>query len=71
MLEFDASGIGLFLKEKINRYTYEPKIYEYGTVASCADGIVQVSGLSHSRYGELWNLRTIPTAWRWTCGWTG
>ncbi len=53
MLEFDASGIGLFLKEKINRYTYEPKIYEYGTVASCADGIVQVSGLSHSRYGEL------------------
>lgn len=53
MLEFDASGIGLFLKEKINRYTYEPKIYEYGTVLSSADGIVQVSGLSHSRYGEL------------------
>ena len=53
MLDFDTSGIGLFLKEKISRFTYEPKIYEYGTVVSCSDGIVQVSGLSHSRYGEL------------------
>ena len=48
MLDFDTSGIGLFLKEKISRFTYEPKIYEYGTVVSCSDGIVQVSGLSLS-----------------------
>ena len=53
MLNFDTSGIGLFLKEKIGSYTFEPKIYEYGNVVSCSDGIVQVSGLSHSRYGEL------------------
>lgn len=53
MLNFDTSGIGLFLKEKIGSYKFEPKIYEYGNVVSCSDGIVQVSGLSHSRYGEL------------------
>ncbi len=53
MLDFDVGGIGLFLKEKIGHYTYAPKIYEYGTVQSCSDGIVQVQGLSHCRYGEL------------------
>ncbi len=53
MLEFDTSRIGSFLKEKIKKYEYEPKVYDYGSVESCADGVVHISGLSRSRYGEL------------------
>ena len=30
-----------------------PAVSEYGTVDSCADGIVHVSGLSRAKYGEL------------------
>ncbi|NLO47528.1 MAG: F0F1 ATP synthase subunit alpha [Clostridiales bacterium] len=53
MLEFDTSRIGSFLKDKIAKYEYEPKVYDYGKVESCADGVVHISGLSRSRYGEL------------------
>ncbi len=53
MLDFDASRIGSFLKDRISKFQYEHAVYEYGSVESCADGIVHISGLSHSRYGEL------------------
>ncbi len=50
---FDKSGVGPFLKNRIAQYAFEPKIFEYGIVLSCADGIVQISGLPHTRYGEI------------------
>lgn len=53
MLDFDTSRIGAFLKEKIKSFEYKPEIYEFGTVESCSDGVVQINGLSGSRYGEL------------------
>ncbi len=52
-IEFDKSGVGSFLKRRIEQYAFAPKIFEYGLVLSCADGIVQVSGLPHTRYGEI------------------
>ena len=53
MLNFDQAPIGGFLKEKLKDYQPAPVTYEYGTVESCQDGIVRVSGLSHAQYGEL------------------
>ena len=53
MLQFDVGPIGVFLRDKIQQLDYTPKVYEYGTVQSASDDIVQVEGLSHSRYGEL------------------
>lgn len=53
MLDFDTSRIGAFLKEKIKSFEYKPEIYEFGTVESCFDGVVQISGLSGSKYGEI------------------
>lgn len=45
--------VGAFLKEKISRFEYTPKVYEYGIVESCADDIVHIRGLSRCRYNEL------------------
>ena len=46
-------SINDFIRERIITYKIEPSVYEYGTVLSCADGIVNVNGLSSTRYGEL------------------
>jgi len=53
MLNFDQAPIGGFLKEKLKNCEPNFITYEYGTVESCADGIVRVRGLTHTRYGEL------------------
>lgn len=53
MLNFDSAPIGAFLKDKLSKFSPEMVTYEYGTVTSCADGIVQIQGLSHAKYGEL------------------
>ncbi|MDD4715411.1 MAG: F0F1 ATP synthase subunit alpha [Oscillospiraceae bacterium] len=53
MLQFDPGPVGPFLRDKLNKYEFSPQVYEYGTVESCSDDIVQVAGLPHSRYGEL------------------
>jgi F-type H+-transporting ATPase subunit alpha len=53
MLQFDMKPVGPFLREKIKHFEFSPKVYEYGTVQSSSDDIVQVDGLPHSHYGEL------------------
>ena len=53
MLNFDNAPIGAFLKEKMADWEPKPLTYEYGTVESCADGIVRVNGLGSSKYGEI------------------
>lgn len=53
MLQFDEASIGAFLKDKLKDFQPEAVTYEYGTVLSCNDGIIQISGLSHAKYGEL------------------
>ena len=53
MLDFSQGSLGTFLKEKLQDFQPEMISYEYGTVFSCADGIVRISGLSHAQYGEL------------------
>ena len=49
MLDFDQSSIGAFLKQKFADFQPQMVSYEYGTVDSCADGIVHVSGLSRAK----------------------
>ncbi|MGI6498456.1 MAG: F0F1 ATP synthase subunit alpha [Oscillospiraceae bacterium] len=53
MLQFEAKPVGPFLRERIKRFEFSPKVYEYGTVQSSSDDIVQVNGLPRSHYGEL------------------
>ena len=54
MLNFDTAPIGAFLKEKLGDWEPAVQTYAYGTVESCADGIVHVSGLgSDAKYGEI------------------
>ncbi len=53
MLNFEVESVGSFLKERIKKYEYVPKVFEYGVVKSSADDIIHVEGLPHSRYGEL------------------
>lgn len=52
-MNLNAKDIGLVLKDRITSFETEPKVYEYGRVRTCGDGIVRVDGLSGSRYGEL------------------
>ena len=52
MLE-QSIAIGAFLKERLETFAPEMVTYEYGRVKSIQDGIVQVEGLSHAKYGEL------------------
>ena len=53
MLNFDQSSLGQFLQDKLKDFHPEMVSYEYGTVQSCADGIVRISGLTRAEYGEL------------------
>ena len=53
MLNFDQASLGKFLQEKLKDFHPEMVSYEYGTVQSCADGIVRISGLTRAEYGEL------------------
>ena len=53
MLNFDQATLGKFLQDKLKDFHPEMVSYEYGTVQSCADGIVRISGLSRAEYGEL------------------
>jgi len=54
MLQFDHALIGAFLKEKLADWEPAAQTYAYGTVVSCADGIVHVDGLGEeTKYGEI------------------
>ena len=53
MLNFDQASLGKFLQDKLKDFHPEMVSYEYGTVQSCADGIVRISGLTRAEYGEL------------------
>ena len=53
MIESSFSTVGSFLKQRLATVTPASYIYEYGVVQSCSDEIVQIEGLSKSRYGEL------------------
>ncbi len=48
-----ASSIGTFLRQKLKEVETGARVYSYGTVQNCSDGIVRVDGLSESLYGEL------------------
>ena len=39
--------------DRLNRLDLGARVSEYGEVISCADGVVQIAGLSRSRYGEI------------------
>ncbi|MDR0906047.1 MAG: F0F1 ATP synthase subunit alpha [Oscillospiraceae bacterium] len=41
------------MKQRAMAATAPPRVYNYGEVTSFADGIVQITGLSGARYGEL------------------
>ena len=51
--EQQLESVSDFLRRRIEQADLSPDIYESGSVKSCADGIVQIDGLPHSRYGEL------------------
>ena len=42
-----------YLKSKLGSYTFEPLVYDYGTVKSVGDGVAHVEGLQNRLYGEL------------------
>ncbi len=42
-----------YLKHKLESFTFEPVVYDYGTVASVGDGVARVEGLKNRVYGEL------------------
>ena len=42
-----------YLKSKLGSYTFEPLVYDYGTVKSVGDGVARVEGLQNRLYGEL------------------
>lgn len=48
-----ARQIGQTLKGRLELLPNEPLVYQYGTVMSAGDGVVQIKGLSHARFGEL------------------
>ncbi|HWP79831.1 MAG TPA: F0F1 ATP synthase subunit alpha [Candidatus Acidoferrum sp.] len=52
-IDTKAKEIGSYLRERLESYTGEPMVYQYGIVKSTGDGVVKISGLSHCRYGEL------------------
>jgi F-type H+-transporting ATPase subunit alpha len=45
--------VGAALKHRISHAESDSAVYKYGVVESFADNIVQISGLSSCRYGEL------------------
>lgn len=42
-----------YLKSRLESFSVEPLVYQYGKVESVGDGVARVSGLSHRLYGEL------------------
>ena len=42
-----------YLKQKLESFTFEPIVYDYGTVKSVGDGVARVEGLQNRVYGEL------------------
>ncbi len=42
-----------YLKAKFESFTFEPVVYDYGTVKSVGDGVARVDGLQNRLYGEL------------------
>ena len=52
-IDVEAKEIGEYLRKRLESYSGEPVVYEYGKVAATGDGIVKINGLSRSRYGEL------------------
>jgi F-type H+-transporting ATPase subunit alpha len=53
MVESSFATVGSFLKQRLSTYELDTHVYEYGEVESYSDTIVQINGLSNSRYGEL------------------
>ena len=51
--EEELESVSEFLRRRSEQADLSPDIYESGFVKSCGDGIVQIDGLPHSRYGEL------------------
>ncbi len=42
-----------YLKKRLESFTFEPVVYDYGTVKSVGDGVARVEGLQNRLYGEL------------------
>jgi F-type H+-transporting ATPase subunit alpha len=53
MVESSFATVGAFLKQRLSAFELDTNVYEYGEVESYSDTIVQINGLSNSRYGEL------------------
>ena len=53
MVNSTFSTVGSFLKQRMSTFEPDKNIYEYGVVQSFSDTIVQISGLSSCKYGEL------------------
>ncbi len=53
MFESTFSTVGAFLKQRLSAFEPDTNVYEYGVVQSYSDTIVQISGLSNCKYGEL------------------
>lgn len=46
-----------YLKNKLDSFSLEPVVYDYGTVTSVGDGVVRIEGLQNRLYGELLEFR--------------
>ena len=53
MIDSTFTTVGAFLKQRLSAFEPDTNVYEYGVVQSYSDTIVQVSGLSNCKYGEL------------------
>ncbi len=54
--DFEPESVGAFIRRKIESTEISPSVYEYGTVKSCSDDVVQIEGLSGTHYGEFLEL---------------
>jgi len=46
------------IERKLGKVTAEPGVANVGRIASVADGIVRVEGLSRAGFGKRWSSRT-------------
>jgi F-type H+-transporting ATPase subunit alpha len=53
MFDSTFATVGSFLKQRLSAYQADANVYEYGVVQSYSDTIVQITGLSNCKYGEL------------------
>ena len=53
MFDSTFATVGAFLKQRLSAFEPDTSVYEYGVVQSYSDTIVQISGLSNCKYGEL------------------